>query len=104
MSTDSYSGIEGSEVEDLFPAAFVADAVERLYRGRTEDFGDVLRQGETIVPLIEAWAKSQDITLEPGCKVELSRLVKSRSLTARPAAFDAACLERWTRLFDHLLG
>lgn len=104
LSTDTYSEIDGSEVEDLFPAAFVANALDRMHRGRTSDFSDVLRPGEPIVPQMEVWAKEQGIKLDPGWKVELSKLVKSRSLVAQPDTFDEACLARWEKLFVNLFG
>lgn len=104
LSTDSYCGLEGSEVEDLFPAKFVADAVDRMVRGRTDDFRDVVRPTEPIVQQVERWAVGQDIPLPPGWKVELAKLVKGRSLTVPPETFDDECLERWTRLFRDIMG
>ncbi len=104
FSTDTYVGFAKSEVEDLFPARLVADAVDRFERRADVPFGDVLRLGEPIVPQIEAWAMSQALTLTQGWKVEVAKRVKQSMLTAGVAAVDEAVLAKWTTLFKELLA
>lgn len=99
LSTDTYVKFEGSEVEDLFPAEFFADVVDRWLRPMN-DFADALDVGAPIVPQIEKWAAKEDaISLDEGWKVELARLVKERALAKGPEFF-ADHIAGWTALFS----
>jgi hypothetical protein len=99
LFTDAYVGFANSEAEDLFPADFFADVVDRWERRADDPFSDVVQSGKPIVPQIVAWASSQSVSLSDGWKVELSREVKKRALTRKIERFDPRVVERWTHLF-----
>jgi hypothetical protein len=99
LSTDAYAGFANSAVEDLFPAEFIADVVDRWERRADTPFEEAARAGKPIVPQIEAWASSQGIALRDGWRVELSREVKKRALSREIDKFDSRVVERWTKLF-----
>jgi AAA domain, putative AbiEii toxin, Type IV TA system len=102
FTTDKYVGFAGSEIEDLFPANFITEVVDRWQRQADVPFADVLSIGKPIVPQIEAWAKTQSITLDDGWKVDVAREAKRRALAAKES-FDKSVLAKWKELFDDLL-
>jgi hypothetical protein len=102
---ESICGVRGSEVEDLFPTAILADAVMKYLRpAGDEDFGDVVKPNQPIVPQIEAFAARNSIELRKGWKAELALVVKNRfqravgSMTAHEKI-----AEEWKTLFERLL-
>lgn len=99
LSTDDFSSVQNSEIEDLFPAAFLADVIDRWERRSDTAFSDVVDEKKPIVPQIELWAVSQGIALPEGWKVEVSREAKKRALAQGAGKFDDEVLARWTRLF-----
>lgn len=103
LCTDNYVGFVGSEVEDLFPSAIVADAVDRHLRSADLPFADVLKGGP-IVPQIELWAKSQSVELEFGWKVEVAKRVKQSLLTKGISTVDSSAISMWTKMFEAFLG
>lgn len=100
--TDEFVGFENSEVEDLFPVEFFADAVDRWERRADQSFSDTVKAGQPIVPQIETWAQSQSITLADGWKVDMARFVKNRALNLGSDKFSNETLEAWTKLFTAL--
>lgn len=100
LSASDFCSIEKGEIEDLFPAEFIATIVDKVFRGADEDFADVLKLGEPIVDQIEAWAKKNRISLEKGWKVILAKRVKQQALTKGLRAFDAETVANWKRLFE----
>lgn len=100
LQIGNYTGIEGSEIEDLIPTQIIAKAVDRMHKGSTEDFADVFNSSEPVVPQIEVWAKRNGVTLEKGWKVILAKRVKEILLTKGVSGVDDDTLERWTRLFN----
>ena len=98
---DKYAGFPSAEIEDLFPFDFMVDVIDRWERKADTPFSDVAKSGSPIVPQIQAWAKSQSISLEDGWKVELSREVKKRAL-ANPGKLDGA-LDGWKQMFSDLM-
>ncbi|KQY98092.1 OLD family endonuclease [Pseudolabrys sp. Root1462] len=99
LSTDAYADFEASEIEDLFPASFLADVVDRWERRSDVRFSDVLKAGSPIVPQIEKWAEGEGLTFEEGWKVDLAREVKKRALNIGLEKFEAETVSKWTRLF-----
>lgn len=100
LSTDDFSLVQNSEIEDLFPATFLADVVDRWERRSDIGFSDVVDAQKPIVPQIESWATSQGIVLPEGWKVDVSREAKKRALTQGVGKFDDEVLDRWTKLFS----
>ncbi|MXY89995.1 MAG: AAA family ATPase [Gammaproteobacteria bacterium] len=100
LSTDDFAGYEKSEVEDLFPSRFLADTVDRWQRGPEVLFGDVVKEGGSVVPQIERWAENEKFQLPKYWKVELAKRVKQRALDAGLDGFDQSTVDKWQRLFE----
>lgn len=96
-------GFEEAEVEDLFPAEFIAYVVTRYLRGPEEEFSDVVISGSPLVPQIEAYAKKHNIMLEQGWKVEVAKRVKERMLQrADSIDNETEVVQRWKQLFEKI--
>lgn len=102
LSVRSYSDFENAEIEDLFPAALLADEMDRIEREADQRLADVVRAGEPFVPQVEAWAQAEQISLEPGWKVRLAVRIKQRGLAKGGELFPDSYLETWTRIFTDL--
>jgi hypothetical protein len=104
LSAASFVGWADAEIEDLFPAAFIATALDRWQRvAEPEDeFGLVAQPGAPIIPQIEMWAAKRAIKLEKGWKVELSKRVKQAALMRGLDAFDSETQGKWLGLFKKL--
>ena len=100
LSTNDFAAVQDSEIEDLFPASFLADVVDRWERRSDTPFSDVVDATKSIVPQIETWAISQQITLPEGWKVEVAREAKKRALSGPEGKFDTTILDRWAKLFE----
>lgn len=88
------------EIEDFIPHKIIIAIIDRMFRGK-DFFDDKYVKDEPIVDQIEIWAKENDITLELGWKVDLSREILNRSekfyeeITPETTAI-------WSKLFDKL--
>ena len=100
LSTNDFAAVQDSEIEDLFPASFLADVVDRWERRSDTPFSDVVDATKSIVPQIETWAISQQINLPEGWKVEVAREAKKRALSGPEGKFDTTILDRWAKLFE----
>lgn len=96
---DEYTGIEGSEIEDLIPLDVTAAVIDRMYRSAEVEFADVATAGKPVVNQIESWAAEQKVSLDPGWKVELSKRVKQHLLGKGIAVVAPECADRWQKLF-----
>ncbi len=100
LNVDAFTGVEGSEIEDLMPRDLLARCLDKIVNQRPEvDFQDTLLNDGLIVPQIEKWAKDQNIDLPEHWKVDLSIEVKKRLLNSGPKSLDADIMERWSQLF-----
>lgn len=95
---DTYTGMAGSEIEDLIPNEILAAAVDRMVRADTE-FADIIHSDKPIVGQIEEWTKSQGVSLVPGWKVELSKRVKQQLLMKGISIVPPVDIDRWEKLF-----
>jgi len=104
LQTDAYlSGLTGSEVEDLIPSSFYAEAVDKIERRPDVLFADTVAAGAPIVPQVEAWAKAHGIQMIDGWKVDVARRVKQLGLTRGLAAFDSVLVASWVKLFSEFI-
>jgi AAA ATPase domain len=101
MQTDSWVAFTGSEIEDLFPVEFVADAVDRIERRPETPFSGVVKNDAPIVPQIEKWASDAGIDLATGWKVDLAREVKRRALS-RGFGYFSSSMDSWCDMFKKL--
>lgn len=94
---------EGSEVEDLLPADVIAErAARKLFRDVEDDeFDQVVRSGEPIVPQIEAYAGRLGIELSKGWKAELATEVKIKITSPNWVPTDAT-QNLWLSVFQGL--
>lgn len=100
LEVGAFTGMEDSEIEDLFPPDLIARELDRWQRGSDVPFADEMKQGTPIVPQIEAWATRHNVQLaKPGWKVELAKRVKQRLLTEGSQSVSADVLDRWEKLF-----
>ncbi len=100
LEMESFTGIAGSEVEDLIPPELIVRELDRWLRNSDVQFADEIQSGLPIVPQIEAWASRHKQELpKPGWKVELAKRVKQRMLSDGPETLSADVLSRWEKLF-----
>lgn len=99
LSVATFTGIAGSEIEDLFPLPFMAEVVDRWQRGPDEAFADIAIAGKPVVGQIEAWTEKHGVKLERGWKVDLAKRLKRQALDRGIQAFDEHCVGRWIELF-----
>jgi predicted ATP-dependent endonuclease of OLD family len=100
LEIEAFTGIGGSEIEDLIPPQFIARELDRWLRESDVPFGDEMQPDAPIVPQIEAWAARHHVELsKPGWKVDLAKRVKQRMLAEGPEAFSSEMLSRWEKVF-----
>ena len=98
-------GFDGAESEDLFPQDLVSMLVDRQLRVVDEEFVDVVKEGQPIIPQIEAFATKLRAKLTPGWKLELARRVKDRLPRNRDFGGKYPEYERrWIKLFSRFAG
>ena len=102
LSTDDFTDMKQSEIEDLLPVTFLAEVMDRWQRRPEVLFGDVAKPGEPVIGQIEQWADSQKLELPDFWKVDLAKRAKQRALDIGLAHFDEETVERWRRLFCRL--
>lgn len=98
LETDAYDGKSGSEIEDLIPVDLLVDCFDRLFT--TEDGLDesVIDASKPIIPQLKQFAKENQLDLELGWKVELSKRVKQKF--SGELADDIG--NNWIKLFEAL--
>ena len=98
LEVKDFCKLENSEIEDLILTEDIIKAVDKIMPCNVEeDFSDTFDEGKSIVPQIESFAKSQNVNLSNGWKVELAKKVKSIMLKR---AYDKEQLKTWKSLFD----
>jgi energy-coupling factor transporter ATP-binding protein EcfA2 len=98
LNLKDFTSMEGCEVEDLLQS-YVIVVASRLLRGPAdEDFEEVAKPGEPIVPQIEAYAAKHGVELANGWKVDVARQVKQRLLKDADKIQDEV-LKGWAELF-----
>jgi predicted ATP-dependent endonuclease of OLD family len=78
LETDTFSKQKGSEIEDLMPVGLLVDTFDRLYRTEDGITEKDINKKKPVVPQLEEFAKENDLELELGWKVELSKRVKQK--------------------------
>lgn len=77
---DEITGLPGSRIEDLFDADLLASLVDRIERRPDQLFMDQVEPDRPLAEQVEAWAKSEGISMAPGWRQQLAVRVKSRLL------------------------
>jgi predicted ATPase len=100
LEIDDYSGLQGSEIEDLIPHNLLNRHLDRLFHDvENENFEDSCDKTKPIVPQIEEFAKRNNIELERGWKVFLAKYVKQQ-LQRKEATVPDEYVEKWEKLFN----
>jgi hypothetical protein len=99
LSVSTFTGMAGSEIEDLFPLPFMAEVVDRWQRSLDEPFTDVAVAGKPVVDQIEAWMGKHGVNPDKGWKVELAKRLKRLALDRGIGAFDDDHIRQWVELF-----
>lgn len=98
LEVKDFCKLENSEIEDLILTEDIIKAVDRIMPRNVEEyFSDVFEKGKPIVPQIESFAKSQNVALPNGWKVELAKKVKTIMLKD---SYDKDKTKVWKSLFD----
>lgn len=101
LELEQFTGIDGSEIEDLIPTGTIIRELDRWKRSVDVPFADEVKAGSPIVPQIEAWAARHKVELErPGWKVELAKRVKQKMLAEGPETQGTGTLELWGKVFN----
>ncbi len=104
LEVATFTGLDGSEIEDLIPPEVLTQVVDRWQRGPELGFADAYQPGKPVIPQIEAWAKENRLPLaSPSWKVELAKRVKQALLAKNAKPIPADYLDRWVLLFGVLL-
>ena len=88
------------EIEDLIPFEIIIRSIDRAFR-ETEFFEDFYTEGEPIVNQIDAWAKENNIDLQNGWKVDLSREILNKGAKHFPT-IKPDTEKIWMALFEKL--
>lgn len=104
LEVSTFTGMDGSEIEDLIPPDLLAQVVDRWQRGPEQAFADTYQAGKPVIPQIEAWATANNVTLvSPSWKVELAKRVKQTLLSKNARPIPSEYLTKWATLFAALL-
>lgn len=98
-------GIEGAEIEDLFPKSFMVPMIDRYLRGPTESPFTAVSADTPLMPQVKAYAAEHSLNLPDGWKVDLAKLVKSRlTQSVADSSEWSDTVDSWQSLFDRLGG
>ena len=100
LSVRGFVSMNEAEIEDLFPAKFLAEELDRMEREPETRLADVIQERKPFVGQAESWAESEGVTLMEHWKVKLSTRAKARALTVGIEHFDNSTVERWVKLFE----
>jgi hypothetical protein len=100
LSVSNFAKMDNAEVEDLFPASFLAEEIDRMERDSEDRFADVVKPDIPFVGQVEAWAKTQGIELDPHWKVHLATRAKTRALNRGIGEFKDDIVAKWVELFE----
>tara|TARA_R110001592_G_scaffold137324_1_gene355245 strand:+ start:35321 stop:37189 length:1869 start_codon:yes stop_codon:yes gene_type:complete len=100
IETDTFTGKEGSEIEDLIPLDLIVDCFDRIFRTEDGIDTDDVNSNLPIVPQLEEIGKANDLRLEEqhGWKVELSKRVKQKFKGNVPEDIEKS----WIELFNKI--
>ena len=104
LSVGEFASVQNAEVEDLIPFDLLQKPIERLLRNDEEDeFEDEYNPEQPIIPQIENFAKSHNVVLPHGYKVDIAKQVKQSMLKKKGRDVDSSSEAVWITLFEKLL-
>jgi energy-coupling factor transporter ATP-binding protein EcfA2 len=102
LEVATFTGMAGSEVEDLMPTPVLAHVATRLFPVQAEDFSAVYDSRQPIVGQIEVFAAKHGLALPEDWKIQLAKAAVQR-MRNHPEQIDNATVERWRALFSILV-
>jgi len=104
LDIKDYTGMDGSEVEDLISFKLLQKGINKIFTAVDEpEFEDNYDSKNPIVHQIESFARENSIELEKGWKVNLAMNFKIQLRNKKPADIPNGYLEIWTKLFKDFL-
>ena len=99
LSVDQYTHkkIENAEIEDIMDENIIADAFNREYHSEYEDFEYNSTSKKSIVQQIEEFAKENEIILDDGWKVKITKKYINKEIIP-----SEKIKEKWIKLFNDL--
>jgi predicted ATPase len=99
VEVEDFTKLQNSEIEDLIPITLMERYLERLFHDVEEDFKDVYDKTKPIVSQIEDFSKQNNVELEKGWKVGLSKHVKSQLQRTDKDNISDDYIKMWELLF-----
>lgn len=100
LSTDDFTSMNESEIEDLMPSSLMIQVLDRQERRAEVDFEDTYEAGKPLVPQVKSWAKTNGFELEKDWKVKLSIGVKEKLLNNPDRHLVEGTVQKWKKLFE----
>lgn len=95
LDCDTFSQKTGSEIEDLIPIGLLIDSFDRIFRTEDGLQEDAIDPEKPVVPQLENFAQDNQLSLDLGWKVELSKRIKQKF----DGDVDGVLEEKWINLF-----
>lgn len=92
--------LDAAEIEDLMPAEYLAEELDRMIREAEVRLADVIKSDAPFVGQTEQWAAGEHLTLPQGWKVDLAIRIKKRALQRGLSDFPPSLVEKWVALFN----
>ncbi|MGL4721755.1 MAG: ATP-dependent nuclease [Desulfovibrionaceae bacterium] len=96
IETDTFTGKEGSEIEDLIPLDIIVYNFNRLFQAEDELDKKIIDINMPIMPQLENFTQDNQIILELGWKVKLGKKVKEKGLIDVSEELETT----WKNLFE----
>jgi hypothetical protein len=93
------TGIKGASIEDLFPARFLAEEMDRIERTAELRLFDIVQRDTPFVAQVDAWVAEQGLKPGTDWREALALRAKRRALQVGVDGFDKDVLARWVEVF-----
>lgn len=101
IGVKEFIGEDIYEIEDLIEPEVLIKIIDKKYRAEN-DFEDFHTSNKPIINQIEDWAKTENIILEKGWKVEIARDLQNK-FDKSFNKMDDKYIQIWSKLFEQLL-
>ncbi|WP_339097745.1 ATP-dependent nuclease [Deinococcus sp. VB343] len=103
IPVSEFTSVPDAEIEDLIPINVLEPLLSKLFKEADEVFTDHYDPKLPLVNQIEAFASSNNITLDPGWKVTLAKQFKTRLIAKSPPTVEKVHTTVWQKLFKRIL-
>lgn len=97
VSLAEIRGFAEADIEDLFSNRFIADLISRAFRGPEEDFIDLVKDNQPILPQVIKYAQDFQIDLPIDWRLKIAKQIKNRLLKSPKS--NSEMVEKWRKLF-----